>query len=138
MAIRFRKSIKIAPGVRVNLGKKGASVSVGARGASVNIGKRGTHIHGIAFRLVGVVFATLPISNTVFISGYSQRLDSSTGKINDDYLFSFKVDRNSFKNIDFESLENVDPVVAMETFENRRKMTATGIFKPIEPFQPAV
>lgn len=32
MAIRFRKSIKIAPGVRLNLGKKSASVSVGVKG----------------------------------------------------------------------------------------------------------
>ncbi|AUZ06363.2 hypothetical protein ADP71_31850 [Vitreoscilla sp. C1] len=44
MGWRFRKSIKILPGVRVNIGKKGiSSVSVGRRGASINVGKRGTH-----------------------------------------------------------------------------------------------
>ena len=32
MGVRYRKSIKIAPGVRVNLGKKSASVSVGGKG----------------------------------------------------------------------------------------------------------
>lgn len=32
MAIRFRKSIKIAPGVKLNIGKKSASVSVGVKG----------------------------------------------------------------------------------------------------------
>ncbi|WP_201544647.1 DUF4236 domain-containing protein [Psychrobacter sp. H7-1] len=43
MGFRFRKSIKIAPGVRLNIGKKGiSSVSVGGRGARINIGKRGT------------------------------------------------------------------------------------------------
>jgi hypothetical protein len=42
MAFRFRKSIKIAPGVKVNLGKKGASVSVGKPGATVNVSSRGT------------------------------------------------------------------------------------------------
>ena len=41
MALRFRRSIRILPGVRVNLSKSGASVSVGGPGASVNIGKRG-------------------------------------------------------------------------------------------------
>jgi hypothetical protein len=43
MALRFRKRIKIAPGLHVNLGKRGASVSVGGRGATLNIGKKGVH-----------------------------------------------------------------------------------------------
>lgn len=43
MGFRFRKSIKLAPGVRINLTKKGvSSVSVGKRGATVNISKKGT------------------------------------------------------------------------------------------------
>ena len=42
MGFRFRKSIKIAPGVRINLTKKGvSSLSVGKRGATVNVGKKG-------------------------------------------------------------------------------------------------
>lgn len=42
MGFRFRKSLKILPGVRVNLGNKGInSVSVGTRGAKVNVGKKG-------------------------------------------------------------------------------------------------
>ena len=32
MGLRFRRSIKIAPGVRVNLNKKSASVTFGRRG----------------------------------------------------------------------------------------------------------
>ena len=43
MGFNFRKSFKIVPGVRLNVGKKGiSSVSVGPRGAKVNIGKKGT------------------------------------------------------------------------------------------------
>lgn len=38
MALRFRKSVKILPGIRVNFGLKGTSLSVGARGASISIG----------------------------------------------------------------------------------------------------
>lgn len=41
MAIRFRRSIRIAPGVRLNLGKKGVSVSAGPRGSTVTLGKNG-------------------------------------------------------------------------------------------------
>ena len=38
----FRKSIKLAPGVRLNLSKSGISTSLGGRGATVNIGRKGT------------------------------------------------------------------------------------------------
>lgn len=41
MAFRFRRSIRIAPGLRVNLGKRGVSLSAGARGASVTWNKQG-------------------------------------------------------------------------------------------------
>lgn len=46
MVIRFRKSIRIMPGVRINLGKKGvSSTTFGPRGLSVSSGKRGTHLN---------------------------------------------------------------------------------------------
>jgi hypothetical protein len=41
MPIRFRKTIKVAPGVRLNLGKSGMSLSVGAKGAKLNFSKKG-------------------------------------------------------------------------------------------------
>ena len=42
MAFGFRKSFKIAPGVRVNLNKGGPSVRVGPKSAGVTMGTRGT------------------------------------------------------------------------------------------------
>lgn len=45
MALRFRKSFKLAPGVRMNLSGSGASWTVGPRGASIGIGKRGTYLN---------------------------------------------------------------------------------------------
>ncbi len=41
MPIRFRKSFKIFPGVKVNFSKGGVSLSVGKPGATLNISKRG-------------------------------------------------------------------------------------------------
>src|SRR5258708_33311126 len=41
MALRFRRSIRLAPGLRLNLSGSGASLSLGPRGASVNFGSRG-------------------------------------------------------------------------------------------------
>jgi tetratricopeptide (TPR) repeat protein len=40
--LRFRKSINLLPGVRLNISKSGASVSVGPRGAHITSGPRGT------------------------------------------------------------------------------------------------
>lgn len=42
MGFRFYKRIRIAPGLSINLGKRGASVSVGPRGAKMTFGPNGT------------------------------------------------------------------------------------------------
>ena len=43
MGFNFRKSFKIAPGVKLNISKKGISgVSAGVNGARVSVGKKGT------------------------------------------------------------------------------------------------
>ena len=43
MGFRFRKSIKLFPGFKINLTHKGiSSASIGKPGASLNIGKKGT------------------------------------------------------------------------------------------------
>ena len=43
MAWRFRKSVKIAPGIRLNFSKSGVSTTIGDRGSSINLGKRGVY-----------------------------------------------------------------------------------------------
>lgn len=43
--MRYRKSITLMKGVRLNLSKSGASLTVGPRGASVNFGKNGTYLN---------------------------------------------------------------------------------------------
>ncbi|WP_302805107.1 DUF4236 domain-containing protein [Cloacibacillus porcorum] len=43
MGLRFRKSVKLCPGVRLNLSKSGVSTSFGVTGARVNVGKNGVY-----------------------------------------------------------------------------------------------
>lgn len=45
MAIRFRKCIKLAPGIRMNLSGSGASWTFGPQGMSVGVGRRGSHLN---------------------------------------------------------------------------------------------
>jgi len=41
MGFRFRKSFKVAPGLRVNLSKRGVGARVGRRGAGYSVGPSG-------------------------------------------------------------------------------------------------
>ncbi len=41
MSVRFRKSVKILPGIRVNLSKSGPSLSIGGGGLTLNYSKQG-------------------------------------------------------------------------------------------------
>lgn len=45
MAWRYRKYIKIAPGVKMNLSKGGVSATFGGKGASVSVGKNGAYLN---------------------------------------------------------------------------------------------
>src|SRR5262249_51522035 len=46
MALRFRKRIKIFPGVHINIGSRGISgMSIGRRGASVSVNRSGTYLN---------------------------------------------------------------------------------------------
>lgn len=40
MGLRFRKSIKIAPGVKLNLGLKSVGVSIGGKHAGISVNSR--------------------------------------------------------------------------------------------------
>jgi Bacterial SH3 domain. len=56
MGLRFRRTVKLLPGVRLNLSRSGVSTTVGVRGASVTVGKQGTYANvglpgsGVSYR----------------------------------------------------------------------------------------
>ena len=68
MGFKFRKRIKIAPGININLSKSGISTSIGKPEATINIGKKG-------------VKATVGVPGSGF--SYSQNLskNSSQGQV---------------------------------------------------------
>ena len=71
--LRFRKSVGILPGVKLNLSKTGVSTSLGGHGATVNIGTRsrtatlGIPGTGLSYRmpLSGSIIALLAIGAAV-------------------------------------------------------------------------
>lgn len=73
MGAKFRKSVSLGKGARINFSKSGASLSLGRPGASVGVGKRGA-------------YANLGISGT----GLSMRtkLSASSSKTHSSSKFS--------------------------------------------------
>jgi hypothetical protein len=126
--------IEDLPGREASLSANGQRLLIKQKAQSRLRQQYAEHVHGIALRIGGTVLATLPGVQRVVLSGYSQRLDQATGVTGDDYLYSVEFDRAGFTRIDFSALEKVDPVEALAAFNHRRKMSKTGVFKPIEPF----
>jgi hypothetical protein len=117
--------------------------SVAGRGLRLNIRPRSEtrrqkeyaqHVHAVAFRVVGTVFAALPPVERVVFSGYSQRPDRATGQVVDEYLLSASIERAQWSMIDFKNLTQLDVIAAFDRFDLRRKMNRSGAFSPIEPF----
>nr|DAP79765.1 MAG TPA: Protein of unknown function (DUF4236) [Caudoviricetes sp.] len=70
MGFRYRKSVKIAPGVRMNFSKSGASVSVGGKGGHVTVNSKGETRVGASIPGTGVSY-TEKVSGPAKSSGGS-------------------------------------------------------------------
>lgn len=58
MGLRFRKSFKVAPGVKVNIGKKNGSISFGSKGARHTISTDGRRTTSVGIPGTGVGYTT--------------------------------------------------------------------------------
>jgi hypothetical protein len=127
--------IEHMPTMRATLGARSWDISIRDAGAMATRKLYQQHVHSIGVRILGEAFAALPTIRTIVLSGYSQRVDSATGHTNEDYLYSVRVERNQWSALNFSTLEQIDPTETLATFELRRTMTSTGIFKPITPLR---
>jgi hypothetical protein len=125
--------IEHIPTMRATLGAQNWDLTIKEAGATTTRKLYQQHVHSLGFRILGEAFAALPTVRRIVLSGYSQRLDSATGKTKEDYLYSVRVERNQWNEINFAMLDQIDPSEALAAFELRRNMTATGIFKPVTP-----
>lgn len=56
MGFRFRKSVKIAPGVRLNFGKKSTSVTLGGKGARYTVSSTGRKTSSVSIPGTGISY----------------------------------------------------------------------------------
>jgi hypothetical protein len=89
--------------------------------------------HSLLFWFAIIVFDTVPTVERVFASGYTQRVDKKTGAIVDDYVLAVHFDKSTMEEL---FMDRIDPLVAVENFDHRRKMTKTFKLGRIEPFGP--
>ncbi|WP_175540354.1 hypothetical protein [Halomonas sp. QHL1] len=92
------------------------------------------YAHGVAMRVLGEIFHRLPTVQVALISAYTSAMDVGTGKPTENYLYSVLATKPQWREINSKALANIEASATLEGFELRRKMTKTGIFKPIEPF----
>jgi hypothetical protein len=95
------------------------------------------HVHGVGFRIIGEVFATLPTIEQVTSSAFTQRDDPATGQRSDTYVYSVRVTRRDWAKINFKNVAGVDVVACFDRFELRRKVGRTGAFERIVPLDEA-
>lgn len=91
------------------------------------------HVHGIGFRIIGEVFATLPTVEEMTLSAFTQRDAPATGQRLDTYIYSVGVKRGDWARINFKALAAVDVVASFELFILRRKIARNGAFEAIVP-----
>ena len=64
MGLRFKKSIKIAPGVKLNLNKNSTSMTFGARGAHYTVNSKGKKTASIGIPGTGISYVQSTKSST--------------------------------------------------------------------------
>ncbi|KAB2848422.1 MAG: DUF4236 domain-containing protein [Hyphomicrobiaceae bacterium] len=64
--LRWRKTISILPGVKINLSKSGVSTSLGGHGATVNVGTGGRRTITLGIPGTGLSYR-VPLAGTIVI-----------------------------------------------------------------------
>lgn len=122
------------PDVEYNLSAKQAKVSVKKVAATRRRMLYRDYAHGVAMRVLGEIYHRLPSVQVALVSAYVPSLDAGTGQPTESYLYSVLVTKPQWREINFKALADIEPPATLERFDLRRKMTKTGVFKPIEPF----
>lgn len=92
MGLRFRKSIKIAPGVKINLNKKSVSATVGTKGAHYTVNSKGKRTTSVGIPGTGISYTqtsgggskTTPKKADTSTNSYTYSQPNNTGPNNND------------------------------------------------------
>jgi hypothetical protein len=91
------------------------------------------HVHSVLFRLIGEAFASVPVAEEARIAGYTQRVSSATGTLEDDYILAVRSSREAWAEIDFARLGTIDPMAALARLDRTCAIDSRGVMQPISP-----
>ncbi len=88
VGLRFRKSFKIAPGVRLNVGNKNTSISFGGKGLRYTLNSNGSRTSSVGISGTGLSYVSTSSGKSYKTSAYQkhQELQSLQKKIHDDQV----------------------------------------------------
>ncbi|EPL6006272.1 hypothetical protein OPU97_006286, partial [Pseudomonas aeruginosa] len=92
-----------------------------------------TLCYGTVFRVVGEVFALLPGIQQCLASGYIQRTNSATGRVEDQYVISALISRDQWDTLDFDRLDAIDPGATLNAFGAVVNLDRASRFREITP-----
>lgn len=89
MGIRFRKSIKIAPGVKLNLGKKSAGISIGGKHGGISYNTRTGTRARVSAPGTGISYSTKVGGTSKKSTSHSATTITQVGEIKRDKWVAF-------------------------------------------------
>ena len=95
MGVRFRKSVSLGKGARVNLTARGASLSLGPRGNTISFGKTGTYSN------IGLPGTGLSYRTKLNNSGTQKTSSTSRSKSTPKPLGRFDIGMDAYGNLTF-------------------------------------
>lgn len=119
MSLRFRKSFKVAPGVRINISKKSAGVSFGGKGFRKSINSSGRVTTSIGTPGTGVSYVS-----TKNIGSKSNKSYSNNSNSPHVHNVSTKSNRNYTENT-----ANTKEIYSKTTQQKKRQRKAIAMFK---------
>lgn len=119
------------PNRSARFSKNGRRLLIKTKSATQQRMEYARHVHGVVLKLAGVTWVTLPSVQHLTVLAYTQRLNSATGHIDDEYLLSVRIQREQWQQLNLTAPEKIDPIAALTIFELTRNMTKTGIFTKI-------
>lgn len=90
-----------------------------------------TCVFGLGEYVAGNVFDLLPAAKKAVVSAYTQRRDEKTGESYDAFIYSVIFTRDAFK----KGYQKQDPADFCGGFESRFYVLASGVMKPIQPYE---
>lgn len=112
MGLRFRKSFKVAPGVRVNVGKKSVGVSVGGKGFRKSVNTSGRVTTSIGVPGTGLSYVDTKNINSKKNKSSSKRASATAASTSSVHSSAATAASNSVQNVAVQSKEKQPKIVA--------------------------